>query len=53
MRYIAAAGVGFHGSIVGEEGLHVSVISRVVPKSLRVRPDDSSVASSLVETLSL
>ena len=46
------AGIGLHTSIVGEDGLQVSVNNRVVPKSLRVRPDDSSAASSLVETFS-
>lgn len=47
------AGVGLDASIDGEEGLLHAVTSRVVPKSLRVRPGDSSASSSLVETLSL
>ena len=45
-------GIGLHASIVGKEGLHVSVTNRVIPKSFKVRPDDSSAASSLVETFS-
>lgn len=45
--------INLHASIVGEEGLQVSVTIRVVPKSFRVREDDdSSATSSLVETLS-
>lgn len=46
-------GIGLHASIVGEDGLQVSVTNRVVPKSLRVRPDNSPAVSSLAETHSL
>jgi len=53
IRYVAAAGIGLNGSVLREKGLLVSVTSRVVPKSLRVRPHDSSAASSLVQTVSL
>lgn len=46
-------GIGLHASIVGEDGLHASsVTNRVVPKSLSVRLDDSSAASSFAEKLS-
>lgn len=44
--------IGSHASIVGEDGLRVSFTNRVVPKSLRLRRDDSSAMLSFAETLS-
>lgn len=45
-------GIGLHASIVGEEGLHGSVTKSVIPKSLKVWLEDSSVVSSFMQRLS-
>jgi len=40
-------GIGLHASVVGEEGLHVSVTKSVIPKSFKVWPEDSSLMKTL------
>lgn len=37
-------GIGLHASVVGEEGLHVSVTKTVIPKSFKVWPEHSSLS---------